>query len=319
MMHSPIFLQPIFKERIWGGEALGQHFGYTLPSPRTGECWAISAHPEGENTVRDGGYAGLTLGQLWSDHRYLFGNGAGEQFPLLVKLIDARNDLSVQVHPNNAYAASYAQGQAGKTEAWYILNARSGAEIVYGHTAKSKEEFKEQAQAGNWERLLRRVPAQAGQWFEVPSGTVHALGAGLLVYEVQQNSDLTYRLYDYDRVDVNGNPRELHLEQALANVSMISPAAQQLPRRLEQPGISRAILIENKYFGLQKWSIQGSATLQQQPPYLLVSVVEGQGQIETQSGSFCFLPGDHLLLPTAAARHFSVLGNSEWLVAVPHS
>lgn len=319
MKHSPIFLQPVFKERIWGGDTLGHRFGYSLPSSRTGECWAISAHPEGENVVRHGPYAGLTLGQLWSDHRYLFGNAAGERFPLLVKLIDARDNLSVQVHPNDAYAARYAQGQSGKTEAWYMLNARSGAEIVYGHTAKSREEFKEQAQAGNWERLLRRVPAQAGQWFEVPSGMVHALGAGLLIYEVQQNSDLTYRLYDYDRVGANGKPRELHLEQALANVSLLPPAAQQLPRRLEQPGISRAILIENEYFGLQKWSIQDSATLQQQAPYLLVSVIEGQGQINTQSGEFCLRSGDHLLLPTAAARHFSVLGNSEWLVAMPHS
>lgn len=319
MKQAPLFLQPIFKERIWGGEALRHRFGYTLPSARTGECWAISAHPAGESTVRQGHYSGLPLGQLWSGHRYLFGNAEGECFPLLIKLIDAQADLSVQVHPDDAYAARYEGGQSGKTEAWYVLDCQEGAEIVYGHTAESIGELKELVQAGEWDRLLRRAPVQPGEWFEVPSGMVHALRAGMLVYEVQQNSDLTYRLYDYDRLDADGQLRELHLEQALANISLLPPPTKPLPQKHELPGVSIVTLIENQHFGLQKWTLHADANLAPSAPYLLVSVIAGQGQIQTKSGSYCFQRSDHLILPTEAVQQFSVQGNSEWLVAVPLS
>lgn len=317
MTQVPIFLQPTFHERIWGGDALQHYFGYTLPSGRTGECWAISAHPKGESIVREGSYAGLTLGQLWSQHPYLFGHGGAERFPLLIKLIDAQDDLSVQVHPDDAYAARYEGGQAGKTEAWYVLACREGAEIVYGHACQSLDEFKELVAAGKWKQLLRRVPVKPGDCFEVPSGLVHALGTGMLVYEVQQNSDLTYRLYDYDRLDANGQRRELHLEQALANISLLPPPARQLPRKTQVPGARIETLVENRYFGLQKWTLQAVAHLTPTASYLLVSVIAGQGQIQTSAGSFSFLRGDHLIIPRDAAQQFSVQGNSEWLVAYP--
>lgn len=317
MRQSPIFLQPVFQERIWGGEALRHRFGYAIPSSQTGECWAISAHPTGESKVREGHFTGLTLGQLWSEHRYLFGNAAGERFPLLVKLIDAQADLSVQVHPDDAYAAHHEGGESGKTEGWYVLDCQEGAEIVYGHTCESRDDLRRLALAGEWKRLLRRVAVQPGQWFDVPSGMVHALGAGLLVYEVQQNSDLTYRLYDYDRLDADGQPRQLHLEQALASINMLPLPARQLPQKLEQQGVSIVTLIENQYFSLQKWTLQAGADLAQPAAYLLVSVIAGEGQIQTRSGSFCFQRGDHLIIPTEAAQQFSVQGNSEWLVALP--
>lgn len=267
--------------------------------------------------MRGGQYAGLTLGQLWSEHRYLFGNAEGERFPLLVKLIDAQADLSVQVHPDDAYAARYEAGQSGKTEGWYVLACQEGAEIVYGHTCKDRNELRQLVAAGEWKRLLGRVAVQPGQWFEVPSGVLHALGAGLLVYEVQQNSDLTYRLYDYDRLDADGQPRQLHLEQALANISMLPLPIRKSPEKLAQQGVCIANLIENQYFGLQKWAIQGGADFAQPVAYLLVSIIAGQGQIQTRSGSFCFQRGDHLILPTEAAQQFSIQGNSEWLVALP--
>lgn len=317
MTEAPIFLQPTFHERIWGGDTLHRHFGYTLPSARTGECWAISAHPAGESVVREGIYAGITLGQLWSQHPHLFGlNGTG-RFPILIKLIDAQDDLSVQVHPDDAYAARYEGGQSGKTEAWYVLACREGAEIVYGHNCQSLEEFKKLVALRKWGQLLRRVPVRPGDCFEVPSGLVHALGSGILVYEVQQNSDLTYRLYDYDRLDASGRRRELHLEQALANVSFLPPPVRKPPQITQLPGARIETLIENRYFGLQKWIMQSTASMESRSPYLLVSVIGGQGQIKTDAGGFSFQKGDHLIIPKDTARHFSVQGTAEWLVAYP--
>ncbi len=194
MSREPIFLQPVFKERIWGGRALAETFGYEIPYDKTGECWAISAHPHGQSVVRDGVYAGFTLGQLWEQHRELFGNVSGDRFPLLTKILDANADLSVQVHPDDAYARVHERGELGKTECWYIIDCEEGAELIYGHHAQSKEEFRAWVEQGAWDQLLRRVKIHPGDFFFVPSGTIHALGAGTLVLETQQSSDTTYRL-----------------------------------------------------------------------------------------------------------------------------
>ncbi|TPB32722.1 mannose-6-phosphate isomerase, partial [Burkholderia pseudomallei] len=153
---------------------------------------------------------------LWSNHKELFGNMPGDKFPLLTKILDANDNLSVQVHPDNEYAKENENGELGKTECWYIIDCDDDAEMIFGHNAKSKEELEYMISNNKWSDLLKRVKVNKGDFFYVPSGTIHALCKGTLVLETQQNSDTTYRVYDYDRVDSNGNKRELHVDKSIA-------------------------------------------------------------------------------------------------------
>lgn len=141
MNREPLFLEPVFQERIWGGTRLAEQFGYRIPSERTGECWAISAHPNGQTTVKNGPFQGKMLGELWDEHRELFGHFPSDRFPLLTKILDANDDLSVQVHPDDEYARTYENGELGKTECWYVIDCEEDAEIVFGHHARTKKNW----------------------------------------------------------------------------------------------------------------------------------------------------------------------------------
>ncbi|MEO3132430.1 type I phosphomannose isomerase catalytic subunit, partial [Streptococcus mutans] len=189
-MAEPLFLQSQMHEKIWGGNRLRKEFGYDIPSETTGEYWAISAHPNGVSVVKNGVYKGVPLDELYAEHRELFGNSKSSVFPLLTKILDANDWLSVQVHPDNAYALEH-EGELGKTECWYVISADEGAEIIYGHEAKSKEELRQMIAAGDWDHLLTKIPVKAGDFFYVPSGTMHAIGRGIMILETQQSSDTT--------------------------------------------------------------------------------------------------------------------------------
>lgn len=194
-----------------GGTKLRDAFGYALPSERTGECWAVSAHAHGSSAVKNGPLAGKTLDQVWQDHPEVFGFPDGKVFPLLVKLLDANMDLSVQVHPDDDYATLHENGDLGKTECWYIIDCKDDAELILGHHASTKEDFKRLMESGDWNGLLRRIKIKPGDFFYVPSGTLHALCEGTLVLEIQQNSDTTYRVYDYDRCNDPGAKKGLFI------------------------------------------------------------------------------------------------------------
>ena len=212
-MSEPLFLQSVMQEKIWGGTKLRDEFGYEIPSDKVGEYWAISAHPNGVSSIKNGRHAGQKLDKLYAEHRELFGNRPEPVFPLLTKILDANDWLSVQVHPDDAYGLKH-EGELGKTECWYVIAADDDAEIIYGHHAKTKEELREQIEAKNWDQLLTKVKVKAGDFFYVPSGTMHAIGSGILILETQQSSDTTYRVYDFDRKDDAGNLRELHLSNS---------------------------------------------------------------------------------------------------------
>lgn len=214
-MESIIELVPVFKEKIWGGRKLETEFGYEIPAGPVGECWAISAHPAGDDEIASGEYAGKTLSWLWDEHRELFGNCEGDRFPLLVKIIDAKDDLSIQVHPDNDYAAEHENGSLGKKECWYVLSAEPGQTIVVGQRAHSREEFAQMVEEGRWSELLNEIPIKAGDFFQIDPGTVHAIKGGTVILESQQSSDVTYRVYDYDRKQDDGTLRPLHMQQAL--------------------------------------------------------------------------------------------------------
>ncbi|HRG63400.1 MAG: class I mannose-6-phosphate isomerase [Neisseriales bacterium] len=288
-----LFLQPIFKERIWGGHKLKTNFGYALSSNQTGECWAISAHKNGETYIRNGIYAGMPLSQLWNEHPELFANNESREFPLMVKILDANDDLSVQVHPDDKFA-QLIENDLGKAECWYVLDAAADAQIIYGHNAQSSDEFKQLATSGEWSKLLNYVPVKAGDFFDVPTGTVHALGKGTLILEVQQSSDTTYRLYDYDRRDAAGNLRELHLDKAFAVIKSPHTSAGAKPEE-RNIGLEATFtnLTINQHFQVGKLEVNGKLELTLSVPYLLVSVVSGEAILNGQT----IKKGDHLIVP----------------------
>lgn len=317
MKYDPIFLQPAFQERLWGGTKLRERFGYDIPSDHTAEAWVVSAHPNGPSTVTSGDYAGYTLADLWKEHPDLFGDPVDETFPLLVKIIDAQQNLSVQVHPDDAFASEHEYDDRGKTECWYVLDCEPGAELIYGHYATSHEQLKQMMDDGAWEQLLRKVEIEPGDFIYIPSGTLHAIPAGTLIVETQQNSDTTYRVYDYDRTDENGNTRELHLESAL-DVIQVPHEDPQLPK----PEPSRrgdatfTPLIESDYFTVDKWELDGAAELDQDHDFLLVNILEGEGRIHANGQDFTFKKGDHFILPSGVGK-FDAEGQAMGLFSHP--
>lgn len=294
---SLIFFEPVFQEKIWGGQALHDQFGYTLPSNNIGEDWAISAHPNGISTVANGRYKGTKLTELWENHQELFGYQSQTVFPLLVKILDAQDDLSVQVHPNDQYALEH-EGELGKTECWYVIDAQEGAQIVYGHQATTHDEFEAMVENGEWDALLTSVPVEKGDFFYVPAGTVHAIGKGILILETQQSSDTTYRLYDYDRVDDSGNPRPLHIQQSLDVTSIPFKAPVESGKPVETPPVSE--LVDNDFFTVWKWAISQKQIIPLVGDYTLATVIEGEGKVfveDQEDDVYTLTKGDSFIVP----------------------
>ena len=298
-MSEPLFLQSVMQEKIWGGTKLRDEFGYEIPSDKVGEYWAISAHPNGVSSIKNGRYAGQKLDKLYAEHRELFGNRPEPVFPLLTKILDANDWLSVQVHPDDAYGLKH-EGELGKTECWYVIAADDDAEIIYGHHAKTKEELREQIEAKNWDQLLTKVKVKAGDFFYVPSGTMHAIGSGILILETQQSSDTTYRVYDFDRKDDAGNLRELHLEKSI-DVLNIGEPANSRPVNLQVDNLSSTLLVANDFFAVYKWVLTGQAAFTKTVDYTLNSVLNGQGQLTVDGQTYPIRKGDHFILPSDVA------------------
>ncbi|WP_127534577.1 mannose-6-phosphate isomerase, class I [Paenibacillus kobensis] len=295
-MNQPIFLAPVFQDRIWGGTKLKELFGYDIPSDTTGECWAISAHPNGQSVVKNGPYQGMPLGELWTAHPELFVSRS-EVFPLLTKLLDASDDLSVQVHPDDEYAGKHENGELGKTECWYIVDAEPGSSIIFGHEAGSREELVRMIQDGQWNELLTSVPVKAGDFFYVPSGTIHALGKGIVVLETQQSSDTTYRVYDYDRKDKQGNLRELHLDKAIDVTTVPQAYVPVSYSTREAEGLTAVSFVSNDFFTVERWDVNGTSQLPASSKYHLFSVIEGSGSLLVSSERYELRKGDHFILP----------------------
>lgn len=294
-MAEPLFLKPVMQEKIWGGSRLRTAYGYELPSDKTGECWAISAHPHGVSEVANGRFAGRGLDQLYAQEPDLFGRPDSPVFPLLTKILDAEDWLSVQVHPDDAYGLAH-EGELGKTECWYILSAEEGAEIIYGHKAESKEALRKLIEAGRWEELLTRVPVKAGDFFDVPSGTMHAIGKGIMILETQQSSDTTYRVYDFDRKDDQGQLRELHIDKSIDVLNLGQPVNSQ-PAKVSLSNLDLTTLVSNSFFTVSKWEIKGEVAVSQTVPYQLVSVLEGSGSLTVDGSNYPLQKGQHFILP----------------------
>lgn len=313
ILKQPLFLEPVFQERIWGGTALKEQFGYDTPSDITGECWAISAHPNGPSIIKNGAFAGKTLIELWQEQPGLFGDHKTAVFPLLTKILDANTNLSVQVHPDDAYAALHENGELGKTECWYIIDCEEGAEIIFGHNANTKDEFSQLIEKGQWDELLRKVQIKPGDFFYVPSGTIHALGQGTVVLETQQSSDTTYRLYDYDRVGQDGQLRELHIDKSMAVSTIPHHDAVTTKEQRTIPGAVITKFVEAEYFTVYKWAIDGKATFDYKP-FLLASVIDGDGVLTIDNVTYPVNKGDHFILP-ANMGEFEIEGHVTLIVS----
>lgn len=315
MYKEPIFLQPVFQERIWGGEKLHKLFNYDIPSQTTGEAWVISAHENGPSIVMNGELQGKSLLEVWRNYPQLFGfETSDSDFPLLVKILDANDQLSVQVHPDDHYARELAHQPYGKTECWYILDCDENAEIIIGHQAQSREEFQQLVNEGEWQKLFQSIKVKKGDFVYVPSGTLHSIGKGIVILETQQSSDITFRLYDYDRVDLEGKKRELHLEEAMA--VMTCPHQQVIQDNLTERlnNLESTRLIEGEYFTVYHWQLGGKVEVPLATGFLLVSVINGAGHIVTEGSVSTVKKGDNFIVP-ATIGNYIIDGELEMIVS----
>lgn len=271
-------LKPILLEKIWGGTKLGEM--YQQEGQSFGECWGISAHKTYSNQILEGEFAGQTLRDLYTFHRSLFGNYSADEFPILVKLIDAAHDLSIQVHPDDSYAKAHEHSH-GKEECWYILDADKNTQILIGHSAKTTNEIKHKIQMNDLLSIINTYHIKPKDYFYIPAGTIHAICAGTFLLEVSQSSDITYRLYDYDRLD-HGKKRDLHINESLDVI------------RVPDENVIRKH--QNKYFKFELIEQHHDCTVEADQYGDYITILEGQGFIddfEVKKGDFFMISSHH--------------------------
>lgn len=313
----PFLLRPAAKDYLWGGSRLNDEFAKGIDMSPLAETWECSTHPDGPSTVVSGPFAGQELGEVLAEHPEFLGThslqttGGRPELPILVKLIDARQNLSVQVHPDDAYARENEGGSLGKTEVWYVLGARRDARLVYGFARDvTPAQVRRLAQNGRIEDYLNHVPVRRNDVFYIEAGTVHAIGAGVLVAEIQENSNLTYRLYDYKRKDKDGRERPLHINKALAVANLKGSAAPRQPMRVLRyaAGCASELLARCRYFQVERLLLNtethraltdfstGSNS------FHCLLCIEGCGVLSGEGVTLQFFKGDCLFVPADSVQ-----------------
>lgn len=315
-MLYPLKLQPVYKDYIWGGSKLRERFGKDIPWEVTAESWEIACHQNGTSIVDNGSLKGKLLNeviQLWGID--LVGKRIGEQglekFPLLVKILDASDKLSVQVHPDDRYANEHENGELGKTEMWYVIDAEPGAQLVYGvKPGVSKEQFEQGIKDGTLQNELNYVDVNPGDVFFIRATTLHAVGAGLLITEIQQNSDTTYRVYDWNRVGNDGKPRPLHVQKALDVTDFTDVTGKEKVEGLlvQEGENTRTYLVACEYFSTEKLCIKKESHEKANgTKFDMIMITEGSGHIRYSQGEEPFKAGDSFLIP-ARLGDYSIVG-----------
>ncbi|WP_028520803.1 type I phosphomannose isomerase catalytic subunit [Ruminococcus flavefaciens] len=312
----PFYLKAPVKDYIWGGTRLRTLFGKE-GGERLAESWELSCHPDGECYISGGEFDGMKLSDFVKEHPEAVGYGfkSGDSFPVLVKLIDAKNDLSVQVHPDDEYAHKY-ENDNGKTEMWYVIDAAPDSELIYGFNEElSKEDFRKAIEDNTLMEKLRRVPVKQGDVFFIEPGTLHAIGKGILIAEIQQSSNVTYRVYDYGRLGADGKPRPLHIEKAL-EVTNTKPLDPERPvYGLELDGVVTQLLADCKYFNVNRHRLIKELELYaDKNSFAHVLMIGGSGgelvadnyRLELTMGSSVFVP--------AGTGAFAIKGNCDVIV-----
>lgn len=305
--NQPFLLKPIGKDYLWGGQRLKDDFSKNIDMTPLAETWECSTHPDGLSLVTGGIFDGRTLKSVLEEHPEYAGDTLlpNGELPILIKLIDAREDLSVQVHPDDDYARINEHGSLGKKEMWYVLDATPSARLVYGFSHNiDKTTLRKNLQQGTIEKYLQYVPIKKDDVFYIEPGQVHAIGAGALIAEIQENSNLTYRLYDYGRTDKNGQPRTLHIEKALDVANLHSSTEPRQPMRVlrYQRGCASELLCRCKYFQVERLLI---STEQEEKvdcraserSFQVLLCVEGHGNLFSIGTSLSISRGDCIFVP----------------------
>jgi mannose-6-phosphate isomerase len=307
----PIRFENLYFEKIWGGRDL-ESFRDNLPEGNIGESWDIACHQNGTGIVANGEFKGTSFSDLIKEYGHsLVGNKVSiEKLPLLVKLINSREKLSVQVHPGDEYAAKY-EGDYGKTEAWYVVDAKPYAALIVGTKDCTKEEFEAAIKSGEVEKYLNKIEVKKGDCFLINSGLIHAICEGAIIAEIQQNSDVTYRVYDY------GRPREIHVEKALAVTNFDLQCQNLKGEEKAFDGYKKSLLCENEYFGIEKLIIENSVTdKSSEEKFDILTCVDGEGVIEGKGYSEKIKMGDSYLIP-ATLGEYKVNGKLTVLKSYP--
>ncbi|MDB4411128.1 class I mannose-6-phosphate isomerase [Akkermansiaceae bacterium] len=307
---EPITFQPLYMTRVWGGRTLETNYYRKLPDNQPyGESWELSDREHEQSLVAGGEFAGMTLNQLWKERRdEIFGLGLeGDRFPLLIKILDARDDLSIQVHPPVEIAASL--GGDPKTEMWYIADCDPDAKLYIGFkNGVSRGDFEKSLGDGSVEEKVHAVQPKIGQSIFIPSGRLHAIGAGFLIYEIQQNSDTTYRVFDWNRVGLDGTPRDLHVEESMKSIDF-----DDFEPGMDEP--NGGTLASCEYFKVDERVLSERDTFGSTPEaFAIVTVVSGT--VTSQGGSE-FTAGDFFLLPKGAASLIAQSESKVLLTTIP--
>lgn len=296
----PIKFENIYYEKIWGGRDL-ESFRKKLPDGDIGESWDIACHPNGTGIVANGEFKGKNLKELIEQEgKALLGNSYnGEDFPLLVKLINSKDKLSVQVHPNDEYAKKY-ENSFGKTEAWYVVDAKPGSFLIVGTKDCNKETFKKAIEEGKTEDYLNKIEVKKGDSFLINSGLVHAICEGVIIAEIQQNSDITYRIYDY------GRPREIHVEKSLEVIDFDLKAINSSKKELEKfDGYDKGILCKSEYFTIEKYIVDKEIEEESnEDKFFIFTCVDGEGEIISGNNfKEKIYKGDSILIPATLGKY----------------
>ncbi len=305
---------------IWGGNRLREEYGKVMDSDKIAESWELSCHKDGQSIVATGDYTGKTLSEyIEAKGNAVLGTNCErfEYFPILIKLIDAKDNLSVQVHPSNDYAMRV-EGEYGKTEMWYIVDCNEGAELLYGFKHEiSKEEFAERIQNNTLLEVTNNVPVHKGDVFFIEAGTLHAIGKGILIAEIQQNSNTTYRIYDYGRVGADGKPRPLHIEKACEVTELVPPkyptTAQGNPEVVN--GGTMTLLRSCEYFNVNKAELDGTMTFTaSDKSFNSILVLDGECTVTAGEESITAKKGDSIFV-NAGTGEYSVSGKGELIIS----
>lgn len=322
-INKPFMLRPTGKDSLWGGSRLNDDFAKNIDMIPLAETWECSTHPDGPSFVTGGEYEGMTLSEVLKAHPDYLGTHprTDGELPILIKFIDANKDLSVQVHPSDEYANEHENGQLGKTEMWYVLDATKDASLVYGfHHNVSKEKLRKSIENGHVQKYLQKVTVQKDDIFYIEAGTVHAIGAGVLIAEIQESSNLTYRLYDYDRVDKNGNKRELHIDKALDVANLQASAEPKQPLRVlkYRQGCASELLCRCKYFEVYRMIINTERCRKlvgyqsDSTSFRVLLCTDGCGSMQFADESVMFFKGDCIFIPANSVK-IRIHGNAQLL------
>lgn len=320
--NKPLLLRPSGKDYLWGGRRLKDEFGKDIDLDPLAETWECSTHPEGPSWVVGGEFDGEELARVIQQNPHFLGerHKGEDKLSILIKLIDAKEDLSVQVHPDDEYAKEHENGSLGKTEMWYVLDASRNARLVYGLNRDcTKGEIRRSVTDGSLSRYLQKVDVHKDDLFFIPAGTIHAIGAGALVAEIQESSNLTYRLYDYDRIDKNGNKRDLHIDKALEVADLGAGAEPRQPMRVlrYKGGMASELLTRCKYFEVHRMLVntqrrQKVSYRADEVSFCVLLCVDGCGVITYDEGDITFYKGDCIFVPADSVT-LTIHGQAQFL------